>query len=172
MKFAIALTVGALFSALTAHAAPLACPDLTGSYSCPGDQGPSELVISQTPVNGEMIYSTTQDGDSTQTPVDEYTYTYNDTDNNVVSTSRSTCNANVFITTTSGQKKDGTTVTASWTITQSMSLTPKGDLQIQVQGQMTAQGQTQPEQDSSVCTREAAKPAAPARPPSAAPVKH
>lgn len=153
----MSLFLGFLFSALTAHAAPLACPNLTGSYSCPGDQGPSELVITQTIVNGEVIYSTGQSGAMTATPTDNYTYTDTDTDNNVVSSSRSTCEDGAFVTYQSGQKNDGNTVAAAWTLKQSLSLTASGDLQIQVQGQMTAQGQTQPEQDSNVCTRETAK---------------
>jgi hypothetical protein len=157
-----ALVVGAVLiiisaSTFAAEPAPAACPDLTGTYACKDEKGLlSKIAISQEIVNGQTIYTTVQDGNSTQSPTDNYPYPINDVQNNVSGLARFSCAAASFISDMKGQKTNAKkTVIASWEVKQILSLTANGDLQMQVQGYVTAQGKTtpSPDQKPNICPR-------------------
>lgn len=47
-----------------------ACPDLSGTYICEGEDGKYEATISQKVVNGVTVYTMTEDGESTDIAAD------------------------------------------------------------------------------------------------------
>jgi hypothetical protein len=162
MNSLVLAALGILVFTPAALAANTNCPLLTGTYACKTAEGISELTISQEqisvpqePIKTYTLYTTTSQGNTTQTPTDTYVYSLNDVENNIKGTAQFYCANSAFVSRMTGQKSDGkNTVVATWAIDQALSLNPKGDLQIAVQGHLTENGKTTPSNETNVCLRE------------------
>jgi hypothetical protein len=143
--------IATFFAASTAFA----CPDLSGTYVCQGQNGLENLTIEQEVVNQMTIYTLTDSQGTQQLPTDNVVYPVEDAASNLTGSARFACEGDTFNSYLKGSvtAADKKTVVESWDVVQSLKLDESKNLITSLTGTVLQNGTTHPLNSSGTCAR-------------------
>lgn len=132
--------VSVLFVTLVASSA-MACPDMTGSWTCTSEQGTSNMIIAQEAMPGGAMYEITDDSGTYQLPADGVTRNYDQDGVNGSFVAACQGNTSVVGQETANYVNDGITMKVDFIYTLVNSNNLKGTINL-VQEQIGGETQT------------------------------
>jgi hypothetical protein len=153
--FTLRLSIFLFLSLFLLSSKSIACPDLTGTYTCTNSQGASTtLTITQETIAGNTIFTFTENGETSHLPSDNAEYPFENHQNNTSGSARFYCDQKGFHSRIRGERRGAKNQPEeSWDITQSISRNENGDLVTSTQGSVSLVGVKNEIHEQSSCRR-------------------